>query len=122
MHRKLIASVTVLAASLALVQPAPAAPADEPVAAAARKAKLKPRTVKLKDSYFSPSSISAKKKAKLRFVWAGRLVHNLVGRRIPRKYARAKRRHRRVTRTYGRGVYRFSCTIHPGMDFKLRVR
>jgi plastocyanin len=80
------------------------------------------RTIRLKDSYFSPSSVRTSGKATVRFVWAGKLGHNLVGRRIPSSYERARIRHKALTRTYGRGSYKFTCTIHPGMAFRLRVR
>ena len=80
------------------------------------------RTIKLKDSYFSPSVLRASGKATVRFVWAGELAHNLVGRSIPKSYANAAVRRKSLTRTYGRGIYTFECTIHPGMSFKLRVR
>lgn len=119
MHRRLIPPIA-LTVALASALPAQAAPVRDPAASAA--AKVKTRTTKLKDSYFSPSSITARKKVRLRFLWRGRLAHNLVGRRIPRRYARARVRYRMLTRTYGRGTYRFSCTIHPGMDLRLRVK
>jgi plastocyanin len=80
------------------------------------------RTIKLRDSYFSPSQITAKGKTTVRFVWAGELTHNLDGRGIPERYIKARVRHKPLVRTYGRGVFRFSCTIHPGMEMKLRVR
>ncbi len=94
-----------------------AKPAGVPVASAAAT-----YTTKLKDSYFSPSTITANGKTTVRFVWAGKLAHNLVGRGIPRTYVKARVRHRTLTRTYGRGVYTLLCTIHPGMELKLRVR
>ena len=80
------------------------------------------RTVKLKDSYFSPALITTKGTTTLRFVWAGELTHNLDGRGIPDRYLKARVRYKPLLRTYGRGVYRFLCTIHPGMEMKLRVR
>lgn len=119
MPRRLIAFAAVLAAVGGSSPAALAGPADAPVASAAARA----YTTTLKDSFFSPSTITVKsRRATVKFVWRGRLAHNLVGKSIPRKYARARVRHKSLKRTYGRGVYRFQCTIHPGMDFKLRVR
>ena len=109
-----------LAALTALAVPAATAaarPGDGPAATSAAI-----RTIRLKDSYFSPSSYARSGKATVRFVWAGTLGHNLVGRNIPKSYSSARVRHKALTRTYGRGTHRFSCTIHPGMSFKLRVR
>lgn len=97
---------------------APATPADAPAPAHAAAI----RTVKLKDSYFSPALITTRGTTTLRFVWAGELRHNLDGRGIPDRYLHARRRYAPLLRTYGRGVYRFFCTIHPGMEMKLRVR
>ena len=109
-----------LTAVTAAVVPAATAAAGPGGGPAARTAAV--HTVRLKDSYFSPSSVKAGGKATVRFVWAGKLGHNLIGRRIPSSYETARVRHKALTRTYGRGTYTFSCTIHPGMTFKLRVR
>lgn len=109
----LCAVLPVALAAPASASPAPAGPAAHAAAT---------RTVKLKDSYFSPASITSRGKTTLRFVWAGELRHNLVGRGIPERYARPRTRYPALVRTYGRGVWRFSCTIHPGMEMKLRVR
>jgi plastocyanin len=108
------------AAIAALAVPAATAVADAGGDPAAQSAAT--RTIRLKDSYFSPSSLTRSGKATVRFVWAGRLGHNLVGRRIPASYESARIRHKALTRTYGRGTFRFTCTIHPGMTFRLRVR
>ena len=110
-------ALAVLAACALTAATSLAAPAGNPRVRAAAT-----YTTKLKDSYFSPSVITAKGKATVRFVWAGQLTHNLDGRGVPDKYLKAKLRHRPLTRTYGRGVYTFLCTIHPGMELKLRVR
>ena len=107
MHRRTYAPpLALLALALACAAPAAArAPLPGPAAHSAAT-----RTVKLKDSYFSPSSIRASGKATLRFVWAGKLAHNLIGRRIPKSYEGAAIRHRALTRTYGRGIY--SVRVH----------
>jgi plastocyanin len=116
--RKALVLTGTLAACLVAAAPAGAGPSEAPRGAHAAAL----YTARLKDSYFSPSSIRARGKATVRFVWAGKLAHNLVGRGIPKSYSSAAVRHKPLTRTYGRGTYTFSCTIHPGMALKLRVR
>ena len=117
-RRPLPPLLATLALVLACAEPAAARPPSPGPAAHAAAT----RTVKLKDSFFSPSSVRASGKTTVRFVWAGTLAHNLVGRNIPKSYAKAAVRRKSLTRTYGRGIYTFECTIHPGMSFKLRVR
>jgi len=119
MHRR---SLSPLLATLALVLVCAGPAAARPPAPGPTAHSAATRTIKLKDSYFSPSSLRASRKATVRFVWAGTLGHNLVGRNIPKSYANAAVRRKSLTRTYGRGIYTFECTIHPGMSFKLRVR
>jgi plastocyanin len=116
-RRKQALALAALCAVAVPAATAPAQPGDGPGAQAAAT-----RTIRLKDSYFSPSSVRTSGKATVRFVWAGTLGHNLIGRRIPSSYKSARVRHKSLTRTYGRGTYRFECTIHPGMTFRLRVR
>jgi len=116
-HRAVITLAAALATSLAVTATGAAKPADGPLASAAAT-----YTTKLRDSYFSPSTINARGKTTVRFVWSGKLAHNLVGRGIPDKYVKARVRHRTLTRTYGRGIYTLLCTIHPGMELKLRVK
>jgi plastocyanin len=116
-RRKQALALAALCAAAVPVATAAAHSGDGPGAQAAAT-----RTIRLKDSYFSPSSLTRSGKATVRFVWAGKLGHNLIGRRIPSSYERARIRHKALTRTYGRGTYKFTCTIHPGMTFRLRVR
>ena len=81
------------------------------------------RTVRLKDSYFTPSNLRVRPGDAVRFVWSGVLPHNLVGRGVPRRYedpaVRPKPLRVRFTR---RGRFRYVCTIHTGMDMTVRVR
>ena len=121
MDRDLRRPLTALALAAAIAVAA-AAPAGARSSETSRAHAASLYTVRLKDSYFSPASIKARGKATLRFVWAGKLAHNLIGRRIPSSYASARVRHATLTRSYGRGIYTFRCTIHPGMSLKLRVR
>lgn len=75
-------------------------------------------TVLVKDNFFSPKSMSVAKNTTLKFVWRGRLVHNVaVGRKIVL-----------ANRTKGTGAIRvtrsvvFNCTLHRGMNLAVRVR
>ena len=80
-------------------------------------------TVKLKDSFFSPSRVTLSRGGSVRFVWAGELVHNLIGPGIPGRLEDPATRRRPFTRIFRhRGRVLFTCSIHPGMDITVRVR
>ena len=79
-------------------------------------------TVRLVDSLFKPESIKATGSATLKFVYAGKLTHNIIGPKVPKSYEQPRKRALPLTRTYGKGKYTFKCTIHPGMNLYLRVR
>lgn len=88
-----------------------------PVAAA------RPVTVKLKDSFFSPSHVTLSRGRSVRFVWAGELTHNLLGPGIPGRLEDPATRRRPFIRVFRhRGRVLFTCSIHPGMDMTVRVR
>ncbi|CAB4868023.1 unannotated protein [freshwater metagenome] len=115
MHRPAIASILVLV-SLAVAAPAIAAP-QAPGRASATS------TVKLIDSVMAPSSLTVRRGARVRFVWAGSIAHNLSGPGVPRSYLTARVRARTLTLTLRRkGSLRFLCTLHPGMALRVRVR
>lgn len=81
------------------------------------------RVVRLKDSFFSPSRVTLSRGGAVRFVWAGELVHNLLGPGIPGRLETPVTRRRPYTRVFRRaGRFRFSCSIHPGMEMTVRVR
>lgn len=117
-----IVPLALAAATAVLAAPAAARPADPagtPTATAAA------RTVVLKDSFFSPRSVTIRRRGSVRFAWSSRnrLPHNLVGPGAPRRVRTPKQRHRSVTIRYARkGTYRYQCTIHPGMTGRVRVR
>ncbi|CAB4942435.1 unannotated protein [freshwater metagenome] len=105
------------AAALALPAAAPAAPAAPTAAAAATT------TVQLEDSIFAPATLSLRRGARLRFVWAGTFAHNLTGRGVPRSYATPRVRARTLTLTLRRaGTFKYLCTLHSGMALRVRVR
>jgi plastocyanin len=107
--------IAVLLAALVLAAPAFAGGAQTAAASAV--------TVRLKDSYFSPAHVTLKRGRSVRFVWAGELVHNLLGPGIPNSLEDPVTRRRAFTRTFRhRGLVLFTCSIHPGMDLTVRVR
>lgn len=115
MKRALVLIAALAAAAIA----APAgAGGDPPEASSSSSSSV---TVKLRDSFFSPRSLTVARGTVVRFVWAGRLVHNLTGPGIPARYARTRLRGS-YSRSFSRGTRRFACTIHPGMGMRLRVR
>ena len=80
-------------------------------------------TVKLKDSFFSPSRVTLSPGGSVRFVWAGELTHNLLGPGIPGRLEDPATRRRPFIRVFRhRGRVLFTCSIHPGMDMTVRVR
>ena len=86
-------------------------------------ATAKPVTVKLKDSYFSPSRVTLARGGSVRFVWAGELTHNLLGPGIPGRLEDPATRRKPFIRVFRhRGRVLFICSIHPGMDMTVRVR
>lgn len=110
-----LAALICLAVAVAVAGPAGAAnPAPQAGAAASR-------TTKLKDSFFSPSRLTVARGTRIRFVWAGKLAHNMVGRGIPGSYAHTRLKGT-LTRSFGKGSYTIVCTIHPGMTLHLKVR
>ena len=93
------------------------------VALAAVPAFAAVRTVRVDDNVFGPKSLSIRSGDTVRFRWVGDAPHNVTRTRGPRFTTIRNRRSgtisRRLTR---RGLYRLTCTIHPGMDMRLRVR
>jgi plastocyanin len=113
MTRKLTLIAAVLAVALGAVALGVVA-ASALASGGANAAKSK--TVKVRDSYFSPKKLSVKKGTKLRFVWRGRLPHNIVG---PRTNIRARVKGSASVRARS-GSY--VCTIHRGMKLVVKVR
>ncbi len=109
MTRKLTLIAAVLAVALGAV--AGSALANGGAHAAGSK------TIMLRDSYFSPKSLTVSKGTTLRFVWGGRLPHNLVG---PGANFGARVKGSVSVRATRSGSY--LCTIHRGMKLSVRVR
>ena len=115
MQRKIAVALAVAATLIAVL--------STPVAARAPRAHAAGTyAVRLVDSVFKPGSITAKGSATLTFVYAGKLTHNIIGPKIPKSYEQPRKRALPLTRTFTKGKYTFTCTIHPGMVLSLRVR
>ena len=114
--KRRLAAILVATTSLIAVLAAPVT-AHAPRAHAASSYRIL-----LKDSFFSPANITARGSATLSFVYVGKLMHNIIGPKVPGSYATPHKRATTLTRTYKRGSYRFDCSIHPGMVLKLRVK
>ncbi|MBU3674396.1 MAG: hypothetical protein FGM34_04990 [Solirubrobacteraceae bacterium] len=102
-----------LVAMTAAALPASALAVSGPVAEASAT-----RTILVRDNFFSPKSVTVPRNTTLKFVWRGRLVHNVAsGRRILIS-----------NRTKGTGALRVSrsvtlnCTLHRGMNLRVNVR
>lgn len=108
MPRRLALATALLTVGVALA--APAAPAST-------------RTVRLKDSFFSPARVTLSPGSSVRFVWAGVLSHNLKGSGVPRRYLNPAVRPKPVRVAFRRrGTFRYVCTLHTGMEMSVRVR
>ena len=114
--KRILALAATLAVLAAIVITAPAGATN-----AGPKATAAAVTVKLKDSYFSPSKLTISHGTAVRFVWAGKLSHNMTGGGLPKSLARTKV-HGTYTTAFSKGTKTIICTIHPGMVLKLRVR
>ena len=92
-------------------------------AAAAVPAFAATRTVRVDDNLFRPDSMSVNRGDTVRFRFVGDAMHNVRKTSGPSFRNISNRRSgtisRRLTR---RGTLKLVCTIHPGMDMRIRVR
>ena len=83
-------------------------------------------TIKLDDNFFSPDSKSVKKGTKVRFKWVGDNPHNVVKASGPGGSFSSETTSKpgvNYTKKFKKaGKYKIVCTIHDGMDLKLKVR
>jgi plastocyanin len=116
MRRRATATAAGLAAAVVVAAaPADAAPAIPPPW---------PATVVLRDIAFSPAHVVVRRGATVTFAWRdGDTPHNVtpIGRHRFRRLGVRKSGVIRV-RFGHRGVFRYVCTIHPGMAGRVRVR
>src|SRR5688572_2905 len=93
------------------------------VAIAAVPAFAATKTVRVDDNVFRPDSMTVNRGDTVRFRWVGDALHN-VRRTSGPSFRNISNRtsgtvSRRLTR---RGTLRLVCSIHPGMDMRIRVR
>ena len=80
-------------------------------------------TVKLKDDFFSPKSKTVKPNTTVVFKWTGRAPHNVVVEKGPVKFSsKTQTRGTYRKKLKRKGTYTIVCTIHPGMELKLKVK
>ena len=93
------------------------------VALAAVPALAATKTVRVDDNVFRPDSVTVNRGDTVRFRWVGDAMHNVRKTSGPSFRNISNRTSgtvsRRLTR---RGTLRLLCTIHPGMDMRIRVR
>jgi plastocyanin len=77
------------------------------------------RSVSVRDNSFSPRSLTARRGDTVRWRWAGRNPHNVVGRGFRSSVKRSGSYSRRFR---SRGRFTIRCTIHPGMRQTITVR
>jgi plastocyanin len=81
------------------------------------------RTIALRDTFFSPKSVTVKKGTTVKWVWRGRLPHNVTVKKGPVKFhSRTFTKGSYSKRLTRRGTYRIVCTVHPGMNLTLKVK
>jgi plastocyanin len=112
MHRRPLTFLAVCAISVAALA--------SPIAASGAGAK----SVTLKRIAFSPRNLAVSRGTTVTFRFRdGTTVHNVTSTGARRFKTIADRSSGSVRRTFARpGVYRYACTLHPGMTGKLTVR
>ena len=85
------------------------------------------RTVKVGDDWFvRPSgshNVVIRKGSSVKWVWRGHLRHNVTGTRGPVTFhSRTQTKGTFVKRFTRAGSYTIVCTIHPGMEMRVRVK
>ena len=81
------------------------------------------KTVDLGDNYFAPESAKVAKGTTVTWNWTGTAPHNVTVVSGPQRFRSSVQ----TSGTYSRrltkvGTYDIVCTIHPGMEMKLKVR
>jgi plastocyanin len=82
------------------------------------------KTVRVKDSFFSPKKLTIKKGTKVTWVWKGKERHNVATASGPSTVRFGTRKKGKRSYTFKkRGTYRLVCTIHaPDMNMKIVVK
>ena len=77
------------------------------------------RSVRVDDNVFSPRSATIRRGTLVRFRWVGRRPHNVTG---PGFASRTQTDGSYSRRFNSRRSYRLVCTLHSGMEMRVRVR
>jgi plastocyanin len=77
------------------------------------------RNVKVDDNFFAPTSLTISPGTTVKWRWVGRRPHNVTARGFASSTKRTGTYSRRFNRTGTRRVY---CTLHSGMEMRVRVR
>ena len=83
--------------------------------------------VKVGDDYFNRAgtrpTISIHKGSSVTWTWRGKRRHNVTALSGPQTFhSRTQARGTYTKRFTRRGLYQIQCTLHPGMEMKVRVR
>jgi len=93
------------------------------LAVAAPSVESASRTVRVKDDFFSPTSVTVKRGTTVTWRWAGQKSHNVVVKSGPVKFQSKLQRSGSYKRKLTRGgTYRIVCTIHSGMTMTVKAR
>lgn len=81
------------------------------------------KSIALRDTFFTPKSVTVKKGTTVKWVWRGHLPHNVTVKKGPVKFhSRTQVKGSFSKKLTARGTYRIVCTIHPGMNLTLKVK
>jgi plastocyanin len=81
------------------------------------------KTVKVGDNYFKPKSLSLVVGDRLTFKWVGSARHDVKVKKGPQKFDSKLKSSGKFSRTIkSPGKYVIYCTIHPGMEMKLKAK
>jgi plastocyanin len=81
------------------------------------------KSIALRDIFFSPKSTTVSKGTTVKWVWRGKVAHNVTVRSGPVKFhSRTQTTGSFSKRLTKAGTYRIVCTIHPGMNLTLKVK
>ncbi len=81
------------------------------------------KTVKVKDNFFGPRSLTVGKGTKVTWKWAGELRHNVVVHTGPSFFSSKTQVRGSFSHTFtARGTYHLVCTIHPSMKMTVVVK
>lgn len=79
-------------------------------------------TVKVGDNYFKPKSVKITVGERLTFKWVGSARHDVKVKKGPQKFDTKLKSSGKFSRIIKKpGKYVIYCTIHPGMEMKMKV-